>query len=101
MAKTHRTHQTPYIAILVQGAFMLCATALFALAQLDPMANVFSWASALGSMSILVLQFSVSLAVIAYFQRNPSLPVSRWSRLIAPAPPPSACWQRWRWWSIT
>ena len=85
MAKTHRTHQTPYIASLVQGAFMLCATALFALAQLDPMANVFSWASALGSMSILVLQFSVSLAVLAYFQRNPSLPVSRWSRLIAPA----------------
>lgn len=85
MAKTHRTHQTPYVASLVQGAFMLCATALFALAQLDPMANVFSWASALGSMSILVLQFSVSLAVIAYFQRHPSLPASRWSRLIAPA----------------
>lgn len=78
MAKTHRTHQTPYIASLVQGAFML-----FALAQLDPMANVFSWASALGSMSILVLQFSVSLAVLAYFQRNPAPPVSRWSRLIA------------------
>ncbi|MGL9734982.1 MAG: hypothetical protein ACR5LF_02435 [Symbiopectobacterium sp.] len=38
MAKTHRTHQTPYIASLVQGAFMLCATALFTLAQLDPMA---------------------------------------------------------------
>ncbi|MGK2888748.1 MAG: hypothetical protein ACSLEN_05465 [Candidatus Malihini olakiniferum] len=70
IAKTHRTHQTPYIASLLQGTFMLCATVLFILAQSDPMANVFSWASALGGMSILVLQFSVSLAVLAYFQRN-------------------------------
>ncbi|KAA8998509.1 APC family permease [Affinibrenneria salicis] len=85
MAKTHPIHQTPWVASLVQGVFMLCATALFALLRLDPMAEVFSWASALGSMSILLLQFSVSVAVILYFQRHAALPVSRWSRLFAPA----------------
>lgn len=35
-------------------------------------------------MSILLLQFSVSVAVIVYFLRQASLPVSWWSRLIAP-----------------
>ncbi|EHD19559.1 MULTISPECIES: APC family permease [Brenneria] len=84
MAKTHPAHQTPYVASIVQGGFMLSSTALFALARLDPMAHVFSWASALGSMSILLLQFSVSVAVIVYFLRQASLPVSWWSRLIAP-----------------
>ncbi|PWC12312.1 amino acid permease [Brenneria roseae subsp. americana] len=85
MAATHPKHQTPYIASMVQSAFMLCSTALFAIAQLDPLANIFSWASALGSMSILLLQFGVSVAVIAYFIKNPSAQVSFWSRLIAPA----------------
>ncbi|PWC19632.1 APC family permease [Brenneria corticis] len=84
LAKTHPRHQTPYVASIAQGVFMFCATALFALARLDPMAHVFSWASALGSMSILLLQLCVSVAVVVYFLRHTSLRVSLWSRLIAP-----------------
>lgn len=85
MAKTHPTHQTPYIASIVQGIIMIAILFIFGLAKLDPMTDVFAWVSVLGSMAILVLQFGVSLAAIKFFSRNKHLPVSIWSRLIAPA----------------
>ena len=84
MANTHPSFQTPYIASIVQGIFMFCATALFVVLKLDPMTDVFSWASALGSMAILLLQCGVSVAVVAYFLKNKTLQASLWSRLIAP-----------------
>lgn len=52
--------------------------------KLDPMTDVFSWASALGSMAILLLQCGVSIAVVAYFLKNKTLQASLWSHLIAP-----------------
>jgi len=84
MAYTHPSFQTPYIASMVQGIFMFAATALFVVLKLDPMTDVFSWASALGSMSILLLQCGVSIAVVAYFLKNKTLQASLWSRFIAP-----------------
>lgn len=84
MAQTHPSFQTPYIASIVQGIFMFSATALFMVFKLDPMADVFSWASVLGSMSILLLQLGVSLAVIVFFLKNRNYQASLWSRMIAP-----------------
>ncbi|MCY6411928.1 APC family permease [Acinetobacter sp. VNH17] len=84
LAKTHATYKTPYIASIAQGIFMIAAQVVFGLLQLDPMINIFAWASVLGSMAILVLQIGVSFAVIKYFQQHKDLPVSIWSRLIAP-----------------
>jgi amino acid transporter len=84
MAKTHPSFQTPYIASMVQMVVMVVATLVCALCKLDPMVDVFSWASALGSLAILLLQLGVSLAVMAYFIRHPAAAVSLWSRLIAP-----------------
>ncbi len=81
---THNKHQTPYVASIVQGIVMMCCIIIFALMQFDPMIDIFSWCSALGSMSILTLQFGVSLAVISYFLKYKELKVSLWSRLIAP-----------------
>ncbi|MHA3082865.1 APC family permease [Acinetobacter sp. ANC 5383] len=84
MGQTHPKHQTPYIASLVQGVLMIVAVVVFAVMKLDPMIDIFAWASAFGSMAILALQFGVSLAVIFYFMKNKDLPVSIWSRLLAP-----------------
>lgn len=84
MAKTHPKHQTPYIASIVQGTIMIMSIIVFAILKLDPMVDIFSWCSAFGSMSILLLQLGVSLAVIFYFKKNYNLTVSLWSRLIAP-----------------
>lgn len=86
MAYTHPKYKTPYISSLVQGAFILSMLFVFgSLLNLDPMVHVFAWASIVGSLAILTLQLGVSLSVIRFFRRNRQLPVSMWSRLIAPA----------------
>ena len=85
LSETHPRYQTPYIASFVQGAFLILLIILFAIIQLDPIVDIFAWCSALGSMSILVLQMAVSVAVICFFIKNKNLPVSFWSKLLAPA----------------
>lgn len=85
LAKTHPTRQTPYIASIVQGGMMITSLLVFAGFKLDPMVDIFAWCSAFGSLSILLLQLGVSLAVISFFQKNDYLGVSRWSGLIAPS----------------
>lgn len=81
----HKKYQTPYIASLVQGVAIVGGLLIMVAMDLDPMANVFAWSSALGAISILALQCAVSFSVIAFFLRNPSLEASLWSRLIAPS----------------
>lgn len=85
LAKTHPTRKTPYVASVVQGVVMMICLLFFAWLQLDPMVDIFSWCSAFGSLSILLLQLGVSLAVISYFKKNTQLKVSRWSAFIAPS----------------
>jgi amino acid transporter len=84
-AKTHPVRGTPYVASLVQTIFMLILLAVVAILQQDPMQVVFAWGSAIATMAILLLQGGVSVAVVVFFYRNPSLQASLWSRLIAPA----------------
>ncbi|KAA8732366.1 APC family permease [Acinetobacter qingfengensis] len=84
IAKTHPIHQTPYVASIIQGVFMIIMLLVFGISQLDPMTDVFAWSSLLGSMTVLILQIGVSIAAIRFFQRNHHLPVSLWSRMIAP-----------------
>ena len=81
LARTHRQHHSPLVAGAVQITSALVAIALFALGA-DP-AVVFSWMGAFSSLGILLLQFLVSLAVIAFFWRN-SRGMSVWRRLVAP-----------------
>lgn len=81
----HTKYQTPYIASLIQGVAIIAGLLVLVAMNLDPMANVFAWSSALGAISILTLQCAVSFSVIAFFLRNPSLEASLWSRLIAPS----------------
>ncbi|MET3498002.1 APC family permease [Variovorax boronicumulans] len=83
-SKVHPTYRTPYVASIAQAFGMVCIVAIVALLRQDPMAVVFSWCSALATMGILLLQATVSVAVAAFFRRNPRADASVWSRLIAP-----------------
>jgi amino acid transporter len=83
LGRTHPDYHSPLVAGSVQTAIMLVAIALFALGGADPYAVVFSWMGAFSSLGILLLQFLVSLAVIAFFWRN-GRGMSLWRRLIAP-----------------
>ncbi len=84
LATIHKIHGTPYVASTIQTAVMLLAVLVAAVARLDPMLSVFPFMSAISTMSILLLQGAVSVAVFMFFLRNPRLGVSVWSARIAP-----------------
>jgi amino acid transporter len=83
LGRTHRHHHSPLQAGAVQTAVMLGAIALFALGGADPYAVVFAWMGTFSSLGILILQFLVSIAVLAFFWRN-GRGLSVWRRLVAP-----------------
>ena len=83
-ARTHRDHESPHVAGIVQTLIALGATAGFALTKQDPYAVVFAWMGTFASLGILVIQVMVSIAVIAFFRTN-TRGIGIWHRLIAPA----------------
>lgn len=83
-ARTHRDHKSPHVAGAVQTLIAMGATAGFALTKQDPYAVVFAWTGTFASLGILVIQVTVSIAVIAFFRRD-TQGVGLWHRLIAPA----------------
>lgn len=56
----------------------------FAVTDKDPVLNLFYWFSAVAVVAIVLVEFLVCLAVIAYFHREQDPNVSLWARLIAP-----------------
>lgn len=84
MASIHPKNNTPYISSIVQGVFIIAILSLAAYAAMDPMMGVFAWGSVIASMSILVLQIGVSVAVVNFFRKNKQLKAPLWNTLLAP-----------------
>lgn len=83
LARTHRDHQSPHVAGIVQTILAIGITALFSLSGQDPYAVVFAWMGTFASLGILILQILVSLAVIVFFARD-NRGMGLWHRLVAP-----------------
>ncbi len=56
----------------------------FAVTDKDPVLNLFFWFSAVAVVAIVLVEFLVCLAVIAYFHKEQDPNVGLWSRMIAP-----------------
>ena len=82
--RTHDQHLSPHIGSVVQSIGALIILAVFAGLGLDPVLNMFTWISQLGTLGILGMMTVTSLAVIMYFRRN-GLGGSPLSTLILPA----------------
>ncbi|GAB4060461.1 APC family permease [Uliginosibacterium sediminicola] len=85
LARTHKEFGTPWMASLVQSLVMIALMLGCGLAALDPMQHVFAWCSAICTLSILLLQAAVSVAVILFFRQHPQIKASFWSSQLAPA----------------
>lgn len=85
LSKIHLKYQTPYRSSLFQGIFFLIIFLPIFIFKLDPITDVFAWASAIGSISFLTLLFGVSIAVIVFFKKSKNRDVGLWSRLVAPS----------------
>jgi amino acid transporter len=84
LAHTSPRFQCPDAAGKLQTAIAIVVIVSFAASRADPFKIVFSWMSALASIGILSVQILVSLAVIAFFAKDPR-DTAVTQRLIAPA----------------
>jgi amino acid transporter len=81
--RTHRRHNSPIAAGVVQIASTMSVVGLFAIAGSDAYGVVFAWMGTFSSLGILLLQVLVSIAVIAFFRRD-GRGLGVWRRLLAP-----------------
>ena len=73
----------PRAASIAQSVFGLLVIAVYAIAGWDPLVQLFYWGGTGGGFGILLLTTVTSIAVIAFFARNPS-GEDAWRRVIAP-----------------
>jgi amino acid transporter len=73
----------PVVGVIITSVLAAVVIIIFAVAGLDPFANLFSWMSSVTVIAIVLVEILVSIAVIRYFMKNPGGSV--WSTKIAPA----------------
>lgn len=82
--RTHDQHQSPHVGSVVQTVTALIVVGYFAWAGLDPVLNLFTWVSQLGTLGVLAMMAITSAAIIAFFQSGQAT-ASPLAALILPA----------------
>jgi len=73
----------PRAGVILTSAIAIIVIVIFAVAQLDPVLNLFFWMSGVTAIAIILVEVLVSIAIIAYFAKNGGANV--WQSKIAPA----------------
>ena len=73
----------PVVGVIITSALAALVIVIFAVAGLDPFANLFSWMSSVTVIAIVLVEILVSIAVIKYFLSHPGGNI--WTTKIAPA----------------
>ncbi|GHE85407.1 amino acid transporter [Amycolatopsis deserti] len=68
--RSHTRHGSPHVASLAQSASAVVLIAVFALAGMDPVTQVFSWMAGTATLGVLVLMTLTCLAVVVFFRRT-------------------------------
>ena len=68
--QTHDSHESPHVGSVAQTVGALVVLAIFTHLQLDPILNMFTWISQVGTLGVLGMMTVTSLAVIAFFRKN-------------------------------
>jgi amino acid transporter len=84
LGAVHAKHLSPHVSSLVQTVTAVVLIAVFAVLNLDPVLQVFTWFAGVATLAIAILMAVTSVAVIAYFAktRKDRRP---WNTVIAPA----------------
>ncbi len=70
LGRTHPTYKSPHLAATLQAAIAILTVILFAVGGGDPLLHLGTWLPIFCTLAVLVVQFLVCLAVIAYFNRE-------------------------------
>lgn len=81
--RTHDAHQSPHVGSVVQSVGALIVLGVFAGLGLDPVLNMFTWVSQVGTLGVLGMMTVTSLSVIVFF-RSPERSGSPLVTLILP-----------------
>jgi amino acid transporter len=71
MGVTHDDHQSPDVGSVIQTVMAFIVVVLFAVLELDPILNLFTWIAQISVLSVLSMMAITSFAVIAYFRAHP------------------------------
>jgi amino acid transporter len=82
--RTHPWTGAPLLGSITQSTLALGVLLIYAVVKADPLVYLFAWLTVVGGLGVLILMWSTSAAVIAFFVRNPRRE-NAWRRLIAPA----------------
>jgi amino acid transporter len=82
--RTHARHGSPHVASLVQTAVGFLFIVVFAVAGLDPVAQVFAWMAGTATLGVLALMVLTCVAVLVFFARS-GADRRPWNTRIAPA----------------
>jgi amino acid transporter len=67
---THDTYQSPHVGSLIQTVLAVVVVGFFAVMGLDPVLQLFTWLTQLGTLGILGLMAVTSFSVVAFFSKN-------------------------------
>jgi len=75
--------QTPWVASIVQSVTVGVVIALFALFGQDPFATLFTWATGIGTVGVILSQLVAGVAIFAFFRKS-DVDKRPWNTVIAP-----------------
>ncbi|GAB2572112.1 APC family permease [Leucobacter ruminantium] len=85
VGRTHPVHKSPYVANGLQAIIAIAVVVIFALIGADPVIHLGGWLPIFCTLSIILVQALVSLAVIRYFNREKRRTATDWWKtFIAP-----------------
>ncbi|MCV7419743.1 APC family permease [Mycobacterium yunnanensis] len=77
------SRQTPWVASIVQSVTVGIVIALFALFGQDPFATLFTWATGIGTVGVILSQLVAGVAIFTFFRKS-DVDKRPWNTVIAP-----------------
>lgn len=85
LGRTHPVHKSPFVANGLQTVIAIAVVLLFAFIGADPLIHLGGWLPIFCTLSIILVQALVSVAVVAYFNKvGRRGPGDYWKTLLAP-----------------
>ncbi|AIJ55880.1 hypothetical protein C086_02840 [Brucella abortus F6/05-3] len=81
---THPQYQSPHVGSIVQTAIAITVVGIFAVTGQDPVLALFSWATNVGTLAIMLLMTFTAFAIIAFFARRPGLESNPFTTRVLP-----------------
>ncbi|VEG52025.1 amino acid transporter [Mycolicibacterium aurum] len=75
--------QTPWVASIVQSLMVGVVVVAFAIAGQDPFATLFTWATGIGTIGVILSQLVAGIAIFVFFRKS-DVDKRRWNTVVAP-----------------